>query len=232
MKIAGFQKNSFVDYPGKISAVVFTQGCNLNCYFCHNQQLLSPRALSQLIPEHEVFVHLKKRVNFLDAVVVTGGEPTLQPDLEVFLARLKALGYLVKLDSNGTNPEVIKKIMDKELVDYIAMDIKGPFEKYKEICGTDVSIDKINESIDFLMQGGIQYEFRTTFVNRLNEEDILTIANRIKGARSYVLQQARYCKANDNSEMMTVERPYSACFIRSIAEAIKENFDILDIRGL
>lgn len=227
MKIAGFQKNSFVDYPGNIAAVVFTPGCNMKCYYCHNKELLGSKAADNLIPESDVFDHLHKRMNFLDAVVVTGGEPTLQPDLEEFLTRVKALGYAVKLDSNGTNPEIIKKLMDKKLVDYIAMDIKASFEKYEEICGTEVSIERINESIDLLMQGVVQYEFRTTFVTRLKEEDILSIAGRIKGAKRYILQQVQF-----KSELVLAEERYSSNFIRSVAERIKGTVEFCDIRGL
>lgn len=233
MKIAGLQKNSFVDYPGKIAAVVFTPGCNLNCYYCHNKILLTQDAEKNLIFEGRVFEFLDNRRTFLDAVVVSGGEPTLQPDLEEFLVRVKSMGFNVKLDTNGTSPEAIKKLADKKLLDYIAMDIKAPFDKYRDICGSDEYLESISQSIKIIMQGDVDYEFRTTFTPRLNEEDILRIADRIKGARLYVVQQFR--NVNENCEgycKFNIEKPHSTEYITTVTDKIKGLVKLCYTRGL
>ncbi|MBM7582320.1 pyruvate formate lyase activating enzyme [Caldicoprobacter guelmensis] len=191
MRIASIQKNSFVDYPSNIVAVVFTPGCNLNCYFCHNRHILDTENIDVTYDVDNVMEFLKSRRLFLDGVVISGGEPTLQPDLEEFVARIKELGYLVKLDTNGTHPHVLKRLIKKDLLDYIAMDIKAPFERYNELCGVEVNVASIQQSIEIIMNGKVDYEFRTTFVPDLNKDDILKIAQTIKGARRYVLQQFR-----------------------------------------
>jgi len=191
MRIAGIQKNSFVDYPGNIAAVVFTSGCNLNCYFCHNRHIINPENIDVTYDIDDVMRFLDSRRSFLDGVVISGGEPTLQPDLEEFIVKIKRLGYLVKLDTNGTRPFVLRKLIDKNLVDYIAMDIKAPFEKYNEICGVEVDITSIQQSIEIIMNAGCDYEFRTTFVPELNKDDILEIVRTIRRAKRYVLQQFR-----------------------------------------
>lgn len=191
MRIAGMQKNSLVDYPGNIAAVLFTAGCNMNCYFCHNRHIIDPNCIDEAYDTNEVIGFLKIRRSFLDGAVISGGEPTLQPDLEEFIIEIKSLGYLVKLDTNGTNPLILKKLIEKDLVDYVAMDIKAPFDKYSEICGTEVDITAIKESIEIIMNSGCDYEFRTTFVPDLNKNDILQIVGVIRDAKRYVLQQFR-----------------------------------------
>ncbi|NLD47312.1 MAG: anaerobic ribonucleoside-triphosphate reductase activating protein, partial [Clostridiaceae bacterium] len=155
MKIAGIQKNSFVDFPGKVSAVLFTPGCNMNCFYCHNRRLLSLNENEDVVEIDEVSQLLAKRKGFLDAVVISGGEPTLQTGLGRFLEKLKGIGYKVKLDTNGTNPQVIESLIGNNLVDYIAMDIKAPFERYSEVCCTDVDAESIRRSIKVLMEGRI-----------------------------------------------------------------------------
>lgn len=191
MKIAGIVRQSLVDYPGKIAACVFTQGCNMNCVFCHNRCLVDRKEGNLFQDENEFFLFLQKRKKFLDGVVVSGGEPTLQPDLEGFIESVKDLGYLVKLDTNGTSPEVIKKLIDKNLVDYIAMDIKAPMEKYSEICRCDVNEHALMDSMSVIRESGVDYEFRTTYCPQLNEDDIREIGEMIAGAKKYVLQQYR-----------------------------------------
>lgn len=191
MKIAGLQKNSFVDYPGNIAAVVFTLGCNLDCYYCHNRHLISHEGVQQLYDTDTVLEFLASRTSFLDGVVISGGEPTLQPNLEEFIRKVKRLGYPVKLDTNGTRPRLLKKLIENKLVDYVAMDIKAPLHRYAEICGVDIPTCDIEESINILMSAGCDYEFRTTFVPELEKEDIVEIAKMIRGARRYVLQQFR-----------------------------------------
>ncbi|MCD4825854.1 MAG: anaerobic ribonucleoside-triphosphate reductase activating protein [Phycisphaerae bacterium] len=191
MRIAGLEKNSIVDYPGHMAAVLFTPGCNMDCYYCHNRHLLAPGEEDPTLDSGNVMNFLRQRVGFLDAVVISGGEPTLQKDLAAFIADVKDLGYAVKLDTNGTKPWVTRSLIEDGLVDFVAMDIKAPRSRYEEIVGRGVNLDAIEESIDLLMKDDIDYEFRTTFAPELQTSDILRIARRIHGARQYVLQQFR-----------------------------------------
>jgi len=191
MKIAGFVKQSLVDYPGRIAASVFTQGCNMNCVFCHNRCLVGENGENGPIDPEDIFSFLRNRKRFLDGVVVTGGEPTLQPELEGFVKRVKDMGYPVKLDTNGTQPQVLKRLLDKNLLDYIAMDIKAPMKKYHEICRSDINEHALLESITLIMESSAAYEFRTTYCPQLNETDIFEIGEMIHGAKKYVLQQYR-----------------------------------------
>ena len=190
MIIGGFQKFSLIDYPGKICAIVFTRGCNFRCPYCHNPELVNTELFLSPISEEEIFSFLEKRKGKLDAVEITGGEPTLQPDLIEFLGKIKDMGFLVKLDSNGTNPDVIEEVIKNKLVDYLAMDVKAPLEKYKEITCVDVDTHKIRSNIKLIMNSGIDYEFRTTIVKSLlSKEDIIKIGELIKGANLYILQK-------------------------------------------
>jgi len=190
MIIGGFQKFSLIDYPGKICAIVFTQGCNFRCPYCHNPELVDPKLFLPPIPEEEIFSFLEKRRGKLDAVEITGGEPTLHSDLLEFIGKIKNMGFLVKLDSNGTNPDVIEKAIRNKLVDYLAMDVKAPLDKYRETTGVDVDVDKIKRNIELIMNSGVDYEFRTTIVKSLlSREDILKIGELIKGAKLYILQK-------------------------------------------
>ena len=191
MEIAAVVKCSFVDYPSKIAAVVFAPGCNLNCGYCHNRALLTRNNLTARIAPETVLWWLQGRATLLDAVVVSGGEPTLQSGLAGFVAEVRALGYLVKLDTNGTHPTVLAALLEAGLLDYVAMDIKAPSEKYDAVCGVPVDQRAIDESIALLMDGRVDYEFRTTIVPQLTREDILVIGNRIRGANSYFLQRYR-----------------------------------------
>lgn len=190
MSIGGFQKFSLIDYPGKICAIVFTQGCNFRCQYCHNPELVEPSLFGKTIPEEEIFSFLEKRKGKLDAVEITGGEPTLQKDLVDFIQRIKEMGYLVKLDTNGSNPEILEIIINHELVDYIAMDIKAPLEKYKEVTHSVISPEEIKRSIRVIMNSDIKYEFRTTVVkSQLSKEDIINIGKLIERAELYILQK-------------------------------------------
>ena len=198
MEIAGVVRSSFIDYPGKIAGVVFTQGCNLRCSYCHNRELIDGGARCSMTPQ-EVLAWLETRRGLLDAVVVTGGEPTFQPDLVVFIEQVRRLDYLVKLDTNGTRPTVLAFLMYLGLLDYVAMDIKAPVEKYDAICGVTVDQGAIDKSIELLISGHVEYEFRTTIVPQLTREDILAIAHRIHGANSYVLQRYRHVQADESS---------------------------------
>ncbi|HDN97846.1 MAG TPA: anaerobic ribonucleoside-triphosphate reductase activating protein, partial [bacterium] len=180
MKIGGLTKTSLIEYPGMISAVVFTQGCNFRCPYCHNPELVEPSLSNPKIPEDEVIDFLKRRKKYLEAVVITGGEPCLQEDLIDFIVKLKEIGYMVKLETNGSFPEVLSKIIERKLVDFISMDIKGPLDKYDIIAGVKVDISKIKESISLIMDSGIDFEFQTTVVkSMLEEKDFEKIGNLI-----------------------------------------------------
>ncbi len=190
MQIHGFNKTTLLDYPKHLAATIFFGGCNLRCPFCHNASLVTKVASQPIIPEQEVLSYLAKRKGILEGVCITGGEPTLNPDLTTFLAKIKELGLKVKLDTNGTNPQLMKTLVADKLIDYIAMDIKNSKEKYALTAGlNDFRIDPILESADFLMTSPIDYEFRTTIVKEYhNREDMLSIGEWLSGAQAYFLQ--------------------------------------------
>jgi len=195
MKIAGLQKTTFLDYPDKVACVIFTAGCNMRCPFCHNRELVFMDKISESankqISESDFFSFLEKRKDILEGVVITGGEPTLQPDLEDFCKKVKEKGFLVKLDTNGTNPDMVKRLMDKKLIDFVAMDMKNDFENYQKTVGVRVDLVKIKKSIELIKNWGGDYEFRTTVVPTLhskkNIENILKIVPKDK----LVLQRFR-----------------------------------------
>lgn len=191
MLIGGLQKVSFIDYPGKMSCVIFTQGCNFRCPFCHNATLVDPAQFQVPIGESEVFNFLSMRKKFLEGVVVSGGEPTLHKDLKQFIEKVRAIGtFAIKLDTNGAKPEVISELVECGLIDFVAMDIKHVWEKYPLACGTNPSMDAIKQSVDFIMSCGIDYEFRTTVVPGIHSpEDIKAIAEQLKDAKKFVIQQ-------------------------------------------
>ncbi len=187
MKIGGLQKFTVTDYPGKISCIVFTIGCNFRCPFCQNSQLVTEEA-SQM-PSEKVFEFLEKRKDQLEGVTVTGGEPLIQNGFFDFLEKVKGLGYDIKLDTNGSVPGELKRVVRKGLVDYVAMDIKAPVREYEKACGVKVNRDKIEESIDYIL-GMDSYEFRTTAVPTIiDEKAIDQIAKRIEGAEKFYIQQ-------------------------------------------
>ena len=197
MKIAGIQKLSLVDFDGHISSTIFTSGCNFACAFCHNSSLI-PNS-NDLLKIDNIIDFLKKRKNMLDSVCITGGEPTLHKDLPEFISKIKEMGYLVKLDTNGTNPQMIKYLVDNNLIDYIAMDIKNIIDKYTPIIGLQTKEDNIAKSINHIMSCGIDYEFRTTLINEYHSiEDIIKIGKLIKNANKYFLQ-----KFVDNENCLT-----------------------------
>jgi pyruvate formate lyase activating enzyme len=187
MKISGLQKVSLVDFDGHICATIFTTGCNFNCPFCHNARLV--KGTEPEIPTAYIFEYLEKRKSILDAVCISGGEPTLQHDLLEFISKIKSMGYLIKLDTNGTNLQILKNLVDNNLIDYIAMDIKNSKEKYNLTSGTAETL-LIESSIEYIMNCGIDYEFRTTIVSgHHTTEDIHKIGKLISGAKKYYLQK-------------------------------------------
>ena len=190
MRISGLQKLTLLDFPGHTACTVFTGGCNYRCPFCHNAELVLRPEEQPEIPEAEFFALLEKRRGLLDGVAVTGGEPTLQPDLPDFLRRIRKLGYAVKLDTNGTRPDLLKRLVEEGLVQYAAMDVKNSPARYAETAGTaDPKLDRIRESAAFLMEGTVPYEFRTTVVQELHRpEDLREIGRWLRGAERYYLQ--------------------------------------------
>ncbi len=194
MKFGGWQKTSLIEYPGKVSTVLFTTGCNFKCPFCYNSDLVFCTDKIQQIDEKDVLDTLSKRAKLYQAVIVTGGEPTMQNDLPGFFEEVKKLGLLTGLETNGTNPRMLKDLIESGLVDYVAMDIKAPltWKKYSKAAGIKdkALIDNVKESVKIIMGSETDYEFRTTVVPKLHtEDDILSIAASIKGAKRYVLQQ-------------------------------------------
>lgn len=189
MKIGGLVKFTLIDYPGKVAAIVFTQGCNFRCRYCHNPELVYPHLFQDTMPEEEVFSFLRRRQGTLEGVVVTGGEPTLQPDLLRFLTEVKTLGYAVKLDTNGTRPDTVQEAIDKKLVDFIAMDLKAPLDKYPLITGTEFDRSILQRSMDLIRQSGLPYEFRTTYDKEvLTDEDIQAVSDSVQG-KCYRVQE-------------------------------------------
>jgi pyruvate formate lyase activating enzyme len=190
MLIGGLLKFSSIDFPSKMAAVVFTQGCPFLCQYCHNPSLVLQKLFSKPISEEEIFSFLKKRKDKLDGVVISGGEPTIQEGLIDFIKKIKALNFLIKLDTNGINPKIIKYLIDNKLIDYIAMDIKGPLEKYALFIQKDIDTSLILESIKLILNSSIDYEFRSTLVKNLHEiQDIEKMAKLILNAKLFILQK-------------------------------------------
>lgn len=203
MKIGGLLKFSMIDFPGKISAIVFTQGCNLNCKYCHNPELIPPAASSEeSYSEEDILDYLEKRKGAIDGLVITGGEPLLQPDIKEFILKVKNLGYLIKLDTNGTFPQRLSELLQENLIDFVAMDIKAPFEKYEAICGVHVNMNAVKNSMDIILNSGVAHEFRTTFDKTvLNDEDIKTIQDMVPS--NFRVQE---CLPVKNKDVLKVEQ--------------------------
>lgn len=224
MKIYGLQKTTLLDYPGHVAATLFTGGCNMRCPFCQNSGLVLHPEEETAMDTGEVLAFLKKRQGILDGVCITGGEPTLQPDLEDFIRQVKALGYLVKLDTNGYRPRVLEQLLQEKLLDYVAMDIKASKENYGSATGCDtLELAKIEQSVELLKTAGIPYEFRTTVVKGIHRvEEFHAIGAWLQGVKAYFLQNYR-----DSEQVM---KPGFAPFdkeeleqMKSIAEKYVEN---------
>ena len=229
MKIGGLQKVTLIDYPGNVGATVFTQGCNFRCPYCHNPELVDPGQYGPLIPEEEVFSFLDKRRGKLDAVTITGGEPTIQKDLGRFLETLKGMGYLVKVDTNGSNPDVLDILINRSLVDYLAMDIKGPLKKYAAITSVNIDTSMIRRSIELITSSGIEHEFRTTVVrSQLAPQDLKSVAKLIAKARLYVLQPFVPTKTLDGSFLSAIS--YSPSELSTIRKNLEKDIIRVVIR--
>jgi len=189
MRIGGFQKLTLVDYPAKLAASVFTQGCNFRCGYCHNPELVLPSMFQVPIEAEMVLSYLNERRGKLEGVVITGGEPTIQKGLTNFVLQIKNMGFAVKLDTNGSHPDILASLIELKLIDYIAMDIKSSLARYKDITGSDGIVLKILESVELIINSGIPYQFRTTLVKEYcSHEDLRDIQQLIGKAKHYVLQ--------------------------------------------
>ncbi|MEE9913473.1 MAG: anaerobic ribonucleoside-triphosphate reductase activating protein [Deltaproteobacteria bacterium] len=229
MKIGGLQKVSLIDYPGKISAIIFTQGCNFRCPYCHNPELVEPKLYGPCRPEQDILEFLKSRQGKLDAVTITGGEPTLQDDLIPFITRVHKMGFAVKLDSNGSRPDVLSVLIRENLLDFIAMDVKAPAEKYPGLVLTPVEIDAIRESIRCILESKLPHEFRTTVVSSLlSEQDILSIAREIAGAKRYALQ--KFQPARTLNDKYHAEKTYSDDAFLTIKKRLEKDVPLVIIR--
>jgi len=231
MRIIGLLKTSLLDWDGHVVATVYLPGCNFRCHFCHNKEVvMEPENLKE-VPLAELMEFLREHVDFLDGVVITGGEPTLHPDLPDLIKEIKKTGLKVKLDTNGTNPEMLKDLLDSGIIDYVAMDIKAPLDdRYADVAGVEVSLEKIKRSISLIMESGIDYEFRTTVVPiLLTPGDIEAIAAYIGGARKFALQQFK--PRNTLDPNFSVVRPYSKGLVLGMAETAKQYVRKVTIRG-
>ena len=229
MLLKGLQKLTLLDYPGKIACTVFTGGCNFRCPFCHNASLVIPEKFGVTIPEEELFSFLEKRRGVLEGVCVSGGEPTLQPDIEDFLGRIKALGYFVKLDTNGARPDVLSRLVSAGLADYVAMDIKNSPERYSETVGIgNFDISPIRKSAEFLLSGAVDFEFRTTVVRQLHrEEDIRAIGEWLSGSEKFFIQPFR-----DSGDLVGEGLSgYSEAEIATLLDIIRKFVPLAQIRG-
>ncbi|ABR47588.1 anaerobic ribonucleoside-triphosphate reductase activating protein [Alkaliphilus metalliredigens QYMF] len=227
MNIIGQEKSSFIDYPDKISTVYFTGGCNFRCGYCHNGEIVNNQG--RTINEDEILGFLKKRKKFIDAVCISGGEPTLQNDLYEFVLQIKDLGFYVKLDTNGTNPTLLEKLIGENLIDYIAMDVKGPLEKYEMIVRTKVNLEDIKRSIELIQQSQVSYEFRTTVCQELfSREDFINIGKLLQGSKKYYLQNFR-----DGHTVLAGKNqftPFDQEALLEIREQLQPYFDQVQVR--
>jgi len=231
MKIGGFQKLTLIDYPGRIAATVFLTGCNFRCPFCYSSELVLPEKIKNQpkISEKDFFIFLKERKELIEGIVLCGGEPTISKGLTPLIKKIKKMGFSVKLDTNGSDPKLLKTLIDKKLVDYIAMDIKGPKERYNNFSGTKADVKKIQKSIDILKEGKVDYEFRSTIVPTLHKrEDVIEMAKWIRGAKRYYLQNFRSEKTIDPK--FEKIKPYPQEYLLEIQKAISPFFEVCQVR--
>jgi len=231
INIKGVQKTSMIDYPGNIVSTVFLSRCNFRCPFCHNPELVFDE-IKEDIDVKEFFSYLESKKGWLDGICITGGEPTLHSGLKGFMQKVKQLGMKIKLDTNGTCPEILKELIEENLVDMIAMDIKASFENYERVVNASVDKDKIMQSIELLKLGKVDYEFRTTAVpGFFDNEEAHSIGKMLKGAKKYSLQQFRNSdKVLDQSYQD--KEPYLAPELQRFAKIIEDYVENVEIRGI
>jgi len=234
LEFKGIQKITLLDYPGKVAAIAFVGGCDFKCGYCYNRDLVLNSQALPSIPEEEVLTYLRVSKDWLDGLVVSGGEPTIHSELPVFLEKVKKLSFSVKLDTNGSNPKMLAELIEKHLVDYVAMDVKAPLieEKYRAVIGTQANgiLKEVEKSIELLRNSnGIDYEFRTTVIPELNKDDIVAIAGQIKGAKRYFIQQFR--PATHIDERYSSVQPYTFDYLFEIQKSIANLFGSCEVRG-
>ena len=230
MNICGYQKTTLLDYPGHVAATIFTGGCNFRCPFCHNSDLVVNSTMSPCISQEEIFAFLKKRKNVLSGICITGGEPTLQTNLSEFIKKVRSLGYKIKLDTNGYRPDVISSLLEDNLLDYIAMDIKAGLSNYAKVSGIpNLDTSKIKESISIIENSGIDYEFRTTVVKELhNRQDFLEISEMLSSSSSYFIQSFK-----DSGNILTPG--LSSCDTETLNQylaIVKNKLPFCSLRGI
>ncbi|MGQ9597307.1 MAG: anaerobic ribonucleoside-triphosphate reductase activating protein [Thermoproteota archaeon] len=229
MIVKGIQKLTLIDYPGKVACTLFLFGCNFRCPYCHNPELVVDDGTPP-ISEEEIFKFLEKRKKFLDGVCITGGEPTLHDDLPEFIRRIRDLGYSIKLDTNGTSPKMLRQLIVEGLVDYIAMDVKAPLEKYENVVKVKANVDNIVESVE-IIKAFPEHEFRTTVLPELlSKEDILTIARWLKGAKRFSIQQFKPTKTLDKSFLEG--QTYLAKELEEICGEVSAFFRVCRVRNI
>ena len=237
MFIGGLENLTLIDFPNKLACTVFLAGCNFRCPWCYSSELVLPQKIKEQprIAEKKFFEFLSERKDLLEGCVLLGGEPTMNKDLPAFTRKIKKLGYAIKLDTNGSNPEMLKSLIDKKLIDYVSLDIKAPKEKYQKVSGVKVNLRKIEKSIAILKENKTDYEFRTTVVpTLLTEKDIIKIAfwissgGKVKGEK-YYLQNFRPMKTlNPKFESI---KPYPDEYVLGIIKKISPFFDVCQMRG-
>ena len=231
MNIKGLQKVSLLDFPGEICSSIFVGGCNLRCRYCYNRDLVLNPGSIPVISTDEIFAFLGSKSSLLDGVCVSGGEPTLQEELPDFLMEIKKMGLKVKLDTNGTRPEVISRLLEEDVLDYIAVDVKGPPAKYSYITGNNIDHAKLKETIALLKNSRVEQEFRTTVIpGLLKEEDLLSIAKEIAGCRRYVLQQFSPRSSIIDPALLSL-KPYSREKVAEMARMCHKYVETLELRG-
>jgi len=229
MKIGGLQKVSLIDYPGKISAIIFTEGCNFRCPYCHNPELVDRKLYRPCLPEENILQFLTTRQGKLDAVTITGGEPTLQEDLIPFIQKVRRMGFAVKLDSNGSAPDVLDSLIKDRLLDFIALDVKAPLQKYESVVQSPASGETIRKSIRLILDADVPHEFRTTIVaSLLTPDDIEGIAREIAGAKRYALQKFQPVRTLDEKYLR--EKTYADEDLLKIKERIEKYIPQVIIR--
>ncbi len=220
MDIAGLIKSTLVDYPDHVACVLFVGGCNFNCFYCHNRQLLDGTQPNK--DDGEIWEFLQKRKNQLDGVVITGGEPTIWPDLLSFIQRIKDMGYKVKLDTNGSRPGIVAQLISEELVDYVAVDYKAPLFKYEGICGEYADAQAVLQTVDVLTKSGIDFEVRTTVIPQLTKADLMLMAQELPVVPRYVLNRYRPPEHYlPRDEQRIKKKPYTIQQIEALAQFIR-----------
>ncbi len=231
MDIRGIQKFSMIDFPGQLCSTVFVGGCNLRCPYCYNRELVLNPASLQPVAEAELLAFLDERTSFLDGLCISGGEPTLQENLVEFISSVKAMGLKIKLDTNGTKPDVIRELLREKLLDYIAVDIKAPPSRYPLLAGVDVDASAVLETIELLKGSSLEHEFRTTVVpGLLTTKDILNIAQMLTGCRRYVLQQFQLLTGVIDPTLGSA-KPYCREKIFRIAQRCEKYTGSVQLRG-